>query len=262
MRYLKQLENKDLSLTHAMIPFGVVYHEAECGDAIVAHRLGAHLPNSTRSARLLRPRARRHDGGGELETVPLREITGFAGMSLQPNSGAQGEYTGSVGDPSLPRVPWEKSHRDVCLIPSSAHGTNPASAVMCGMEGGGGGMRPVTATSIWMSSPPRRRGTHSDRLGALMITYPSTHGVFEEHILEVTETVRAQERGADLHGWREHERPGGAHQPRPHWGGRVPFEPAQDVRHSPRWWRRTWRRPHWGGGAPRAVSCRATRWMQ
>ena len=116
----------------------------------------------------------------------LCEITGFSGMSLQPNSGAQGEYTGLLVIRAYHAARGE-SHRDICLIPSSAHGTNPASAVMCGMK--------VVVVgcdkhgNINLDELKEKAAEHADNLGALMITYPSTHGVFEDHILEVTKTV-------------------------------------------------------------------------
>ena len=107
-------------------------------------------------------------------------------MSLQPNSGAQGEYTGLLVIRAYHAARGE-SHRDICLIPSSAHGTNPASAVMCGMK--------VVVIgcdkhgNINLDELKEKAAEHADHLGALMITYPSTHGVFEDHILEVTKTV-------------------------------------------------------------------------
>ena len=157
-----------------------MHHEAQCRHAVAAHRLGAPLPSSTRSVLLRRPRARRQDGRPTSHDY-LCEITGFAGMSLQPNSGAQGEYTGLLVIRAYPRLargvppgrlsdslfgPWHQSR----IGRHVRHG---------GCRGHG--LRPVTATSTWTSSRPRPQ-LHADRLGALMITYPSTHGVFEEHI--------------------------------------------------------------------------------
>lgn len=185
MRYLKHLENKDLSLTHAMIPLGSCTMKLNAATQL--------LPIGWASFAQLHPfcppaqAAGTRQMIGELEQY-LCEITGFSGMSLQPNSGAQGEYTGLLVIRAFHASRGE-SHRDVCLIPSSAHGTNPASAVMCGMK--------VVVVgcdrhgNINLDELKAKAEEHSDRLGALMITYPSTHGVFEEHILEVTETVHA-----------------------------------------------------------------------
>ena len=137
MRYSEAAGKQGPVLDPRHDPSGVVYHEAQCGDAIVAHWLGAFAQ--------LHPFCPPEQAKGTRRwwrnwSSTLSEITGFAGMSLQPNSGAQGEYTRTSGHPSLPRVAG-RSPPNVCLIPSSAHGTNPASAVMCGMEGGGGGVR-------------------------------------------------------------------------------------------------------------------------
>src|SRR6185436_16590793 len=121
----------------------------------------------------------------------LCEITGFAACSLQPNAGSQGEYTGLM----VIRA-WHQHRgqpgdvgRDVCLIPVSAHGTNPASAVMAGMK-----VVPVACDSqgnVELADLRAKAGQHRDRLAALMVTYPSTHGVFEEAIREICEIVHA-----------------------------------------------------------------------
>ena len=183
MRYLKQLENKDLSLTHAMIPLGSCTMKLNAATQL--------LPIGWAPFAQLHPFCPPDQAKGtrtmvaELEKY-LSEITGFAGMSLQPNSGAQGEYTGLLVIRAYHASRGE-AHRNVCLIPSSAHGTNPASAVMCGME--------VVVVgcdkhgNINLDELTEKAERYADRLGALMITYPSTHGVFEEHILEVTKVV-------------------------------------------------------------------------
>jgi glycine dehydrogenase len=116
----------------------------------------------------------------------LEEITGFDGVSLQPNSGAAGEYTGLLVIREYHRSRGE-AHRDVCLIPESAHGTNPASASMVGMQ-------VVTVDcdengNVDLDDLTAKAETHSDQLAALMVTYPSTHGVFEQHIREVCDVV-------------------------------------------------------------------------
>ena len=185
MRYLKHLENKDLSLTHSMIPLGSCTMKLNAATQL--------LPIGWSAFAQLHPFCPPEQAAGtrgmiaELEQY-LCEITGFSGMSLQPNSGAQGEYTGLLVIRAYHASRGE-SHRDVCLIPSSAHGTNPASAVMCGMK--------VVVVgcdkhgNINLDELKEKAAEHADRLAALMITYPSTHGVFEKHILEVTETVHA-----------------------------------------------------------------------
>ena len=183
MRYLKHLENKDLSLTHAMIPLGSCTMKLNAASEL--------LPIGWASFAQLHPFCPPAQAEGTRGMVAdleryLCEITGFAGMSLQPNSGAQGEYTGLLVIRAYHASRGE-SHRDICLIPSSAHGTNPASAVMCGMK--------VVVIgcdkhgNINLDELKEKAEEHADRLGALMITYPSTHGVFEEHILEVTQVV-------------------------------------------------------------------------
>ena len=185
MRYLKHLENKDLSLTHSMIPLGSCTMKLNAATQL--------LPIGWSAFAQLHPFCPPEQAAGtrgmiaELEQY-LCEITGFSGMSLQPNSGAQGEYTGLLVIRAYHASRGE-SYRDVCLIPSSAHGTNPASAVMCGMK--------VVVVgcdkhgNINLDELKEKAAEHADSLAALMITYPSTHGVFEKHILEVTETVHA-----------------------------------------------------------------------
>src|SRR5678815_2608494 len=116
----------------------------------------------------------------------LAEITGFAAVSLQPNSGAQGEYAGLLAIRAYHRARNE-AHRTVCLIPQSAHGTNPASAVMAGMQ------VVVVATApdgtIDLKDLRAKAAQHADKLAAIMVTYPSTHGVFEEGITELCTIV-------------------------------------------------------------------------
>ncbi|MDA8695774.1 aminomethyl-transferring glycine dehydrogenase [Flavobacteriales bacterium] len=183
MRYLKQLENKDLSLTHAMIPLGSCTMKLNAATQL--------LPIGWASFAQLHPFCPPEQARGTRRMIAdleqyLSEITGFAGMSLQPNSGAQGEYSGLLVIRAY-HASRGDAHRDVCLIPSSAHGTNPASAVMCGMK--------VVVVgcdkhgNINLDELTEKAEHYADRLGALMITYPSTHGVFEEHILEVTKVV-------------------------------------------------------------------------
>ena len=185
MRYIKHLENKDLSLTHAMIPLGSCTMKLNAATELIPITWAAFAelhpfcpPDQAKGTRAML---------AELE-ADLAEITGFEGVSLQPNSGAQGEFTGLLVIRAYHEARGE-SHRDLCLIPSSAHGTNPASAVMAGMK--------VVVVgcdkhgNIDMEDLRAKAEAHRDNLGALMITYPSTHGVFESSVLEVTELIHA-----------------------------------------------------------------------
>jgi glycine dehydrogenase len=184
LRYLKRLENKDLSLAHAMIPLG------SC--TMKLNATVEMMPVSWPEFAELHPLCP-HDQArgyhaliGDLERM-LREITGFAAISLQPNAGSQGEYAGLL---TIRR--WQEAqgegHRDVCLIPSSAHGTNPASAQMAGY-------RIVVVGcdaqgNIDIDDLIAKIEQHREQLAALMITYPSTHGVFETDVIEICERVR------------------------------------------------------------------------
>jgi glycine dehydrogenase len=183
MRYIKSLENKDLSLTHAMIPLGSCTMKLNAASQL--------FPLSWAEFGNLHPFAPAHQARGyhimfhELEEM-LCEITGFDAISLQPNSGAQGEYAGLMVIRAYHKSRAEE-HRNICLIPSSAHGTNPASAIMAGME--------VVVTpcdekgNIDVAALKEKALQHKDNLAALMVTYPSTHGVFEESIQEVTNII-------------------------------------------------------------------------
>ena len=175
MRFLRRLADKDLALDRAMIPLGLLHHEAqrrgrddagELADVANLHpvRAGARMPPAT--ARMI----------DELEGW-LAEITGFDAVSLQPNAGSQGEYAGLLAIRRYHRVA-RRSHRTVCLIPSSAHGTNPASASMAGMRVVV--VRCEEAGDIDMDDLEAKAAEHARNLAALMFTYPSTHGVFEE----------------------------------------------------------------------------------
>ncbi len=185
MRYLKRLESRDLSLATAMIPLGSCTMKLNAA----AEMLPITWPEFTR----LHPFAPLRQARGyqllfqQLEDW-LAEITGFAGISLQPNAGSQGEYTGLL----VIRA-WHASRgdagRNICLIPTSAHGTNPASAVMAGLR-----VVPVAcdvAGNIDLADLRAKAETHRQDLAALMVTYPSTHGVFETGIKEVCEIVHA-----------------------------------------------------------------------
>ncbi|MBG16261.1 MAG: glycine dehydrogenase (aminomethyl-transferring) [Crocinitomicaceae bacterium] len=183
MRYLKKLENKDLSLTHTMISLGSCTMKLNAASEM--------MPITLPEFANLHPFVPLDQAKGYEEifntlTRDLCDITGFDSISLQPNSGAQGEYAGLMVIRAFHKSNNE-GHRNICLIPSSAHGTNPASAVMAGMkviivncdENG----------NIDVEDLKAKAAEHSENLGALMVTYPSTHGVFEESIIDITNII-------------------------------------------------------------------------
>ncbi len=179
MRYLKKLENRDLALNRTMIPLGSCTMKLNAAVEM--------FPLSWPEFAGIHPFAPAGQAAGYLEMIhnletALCEITGFAGVSLQPNSGASGEYTGLLVIRQY-HISRGESHRNVCLIPASAHGTNPASAVMAGMQ------VVVVKTdpegNIDIADLREKAVQHGENLAAIMITYPSTHGVFEENIREV-----------------------------------------------------------------------------
>ncbi|AFY55964.1 glycine dehydrogenase, decarboxylating [Rivularia sp. PCC 7116] len=183
LRYLHQLEVKDLSLTTSMIPLG------SC--TMKLNATAEMVPVSWAEFGKIHPFAPLSQVRGysllfeQLEKW-LGEITGFAGISLQPNAGSQGEYAGLLSIRRYHESRGEK-HRNICLIPTSAHGTNPASAVMCGMK-----VVAVACDSegnIDIQDLKEKAQKHANELAALMVTYPSTHGVFEEGIKEICEIV-------------------------------------------------------------------------
>ncbi len=180
MRYIKQLERKDLALNHSMISLGSCTMKLNAASEM--------LPLSWAQWGSIHPFVPVEQAAGYHEVLQqlelqLNEITGFAGTSLQPNSGAQGEYAGLMTIRAYHASRGE-SHRNICLIPASAHGTNPASEVMAGMK------VVVTKTdekgNIDVEDLREKTIAHSSELAALMVTYPSTHGVFESSIREIT----------------------------------------------------------------------------
>jgi len=183
MRYIKMLERKDLSLNHSMISLG------SC--TMKLNAAAEMLPLSWSNWGTMHPFCPIEQAEGyqivlkKLEDQ-LTEITGFAATSLQPNSGAQGEYAGLMVIKAYHESRGDH-HRDICLIPSSAHGTNPASAVMAGMK--------VVVTksteegNIDVDDLREKALLHKDNLSCLMVTYPSTHGVYESAIREITQII-------------------------------------------------------------------------
>jgi glycine dehydrogenase len=179
LRYMRMLESRDLSLTHSMIPLGSCTMKLNATTEMI--------PITWPAFNRLHPFAPAEQAAGyrvifdQLEKM-LAEITGFAGVSLQPNAGSQGEYTGLLVIRKYHHS-RNQGHRDICLIPSSAHGTNPASAVMCGYK------VVVVKTdangNVDVADLEARAQEHSANLAALMVTYPSTHGVFEEDIKKI-----------------------------------------------------------------------------
>ncbi|MBI4546445.1 MAG: aminomethyl-transferring glycine dehydrogenase [Ignavibacteriae bacterium] len=183
LRYIKSLEEKDLSLTMSMIPLGSCTMKLNATTELV--------PVTWKEFNSLHPFAPMDQAQGyqelfvQLESM-LKEITGFGAISLQPNSGAQGEYTGLLVIHAFHEGRGE-GHRNVCLIPSSAHGTNPASAVMAGMNVIV--VRSNDDGTVDINDLKAKAKQYADRLAAFMITYPSTHGVFEEGIKEICSII-------------------------------------------------------------------------
>jgi len=182
-RYIKSLEKKDLSLNHSMIPLGSCTMKLNAAAEL--------LPISWSKWNNIHPFVPLDQAKGYQRVISLLEkslskITGFKATSLQPNSGAQGEFAGLMVIRAFNKHKGE-GHRDICLIPSSAHGTNPASAVMAGFT------VVVVKTdkhgNIDFDDLSQKVKENKERIAALMITYPSTHGVFEPNIIEVTKLI-------------------------------------------------------------------------
>jgi glycine dehydrogenase len=183
MRYIKMLERKDLALNHSMISLGSCTMKLNAA----AEMLPLSMPNWNS----IHPFAPTEQAEGyQIMLKKLEEqlnvVTGFAGTTLQPNSGAQGEYAGLMAIRAY-HISRGDTHRNVCLIPASAHGTNPASAALAGMniivtktmENGNIDVEDLRAKAI----------QHKDNLSCLMVTYPSTHGVYEASIIEITNII-------------------------------------------------------------------------
>ena len=183
MRYIKSLENKDLSLTQSMISLGSCTMKLNAASEMIP--LSWSEWNSIHPFVPIDQAQGYHQVINKLENY-LSEITGFSATSLQPNSGAQGEYSGLMVIKSYLNKMGEE-HRNICLIPSSAHGTNPASAIMAGLK------VVVIGTdergNIDINDLKLKIEEHKDNLAALMITYPSTHGVFESEIQLINELI-------------------------------------------------------------------------
>ena len=183
LRYITKLQNRDLSLAHSMIPLGSCTMKLNATAEMIPvtwPQFGGMHPfaplEQAQGYQILFDRLAR----------ALQEITGFAAVSLQPNAGSQGEYAGLLVIRALHRSLGDE-RRDICLIPSSAHGTNPASAVMAGMK-----VMVVRCDengNVDVDDLRTKAEQHSERLAALMVTYPSTHGVFEEAIEEICEII-------------------------------------------------------------------------
>ncbi len=183
LRYMRALADKDLAMDRTMIPLG------SC--TMKLNATAEMIPVTWPEFANLHPLAPAEQAAGyrqlidELEAM-LVECTGYDAVSLQPNSGAQGEYAGLLAIRAYHRARGE-GHRDICLIPESAHGTNPASAQMCGMT--------VVVTkcdangNVDVEDIRRAAEKYSERLAAIMITYPSTHGVFEEDVVAICDIV-------------------------------------------------------------------------
>jgi glycine dehydrogenase len=185
MRYIRSLERKDVGLDTSMIPLGSCTMKLNAATEMI--------PLTWPEFGRLHPYVPEDQAAGYLEIIrelemKLCQITGYDAFSFQPNSGAQGEYAGLLAIRAYHHSRGQ-SQRDVCLIPTSAHGTNPASAQMAGMK-----VVPVSCDhrgNVDLRDLEMKAAAHADRLAAIMVTYPSTHGVFEAEIRKLCEIVHA-----------------------------------------------------------------------
>jgi glycine dehydrogenase len=248
LRYIRQLSDKDLALDRTMIPLG------SC--TMKLNATSEMIPITWPEFANVHPFAPADQlEGYRLLDEQLRawlcQATGYAGISLQPNAGSQGEYAGLLAIKAY-HAAQGQAHRNICLIPSSAHGTNPASAQMVGMQ--------VVVTkcdengNVDMADLQAKCEQHSQNLACVMITYPSTHGVFETQVKELCQLVHQPWRPR-VRGRRQHERPGRRGRARRVRRRREPPEPAQDLLHPARR-RRPRRGPRVRGGRPGALPAR------
>ena len=246
MRYMRRLSDRDLALDRAMIPLGSCTMKLNASVEM--------MPITWPEFNAIHPFAPADQAEGYAAMIEdlaarLCEITGYDAMSMQPNSGAQGEYAGLLTIAAYHRARGDRE-RDICLIPVSAHGTNPASAQMAGME-----VVVVAAAGngdIDLADFTAKAEAAGDRLAAAMITYPSTHGVFEETVREVCRITHEHGGQVYLDG-ANLKRDGGGLAPRRPWCGCQPPEPAQDLLHSP-WRGRAGHGAHRGQGASGVAS--------
>lgn len=185
MRYIRRLESRDLALNEAMIPLGSCTMKLNAASEMI--------PITWPEASALHPFVPENQSEGIREMLiklaeRLAVVTGFAGVSLQPNSGAAGEYAGLLAIRRYQQHMGEH-HRNICLIPTSAHGTNPASSAMAGLKVVG--VKCDTAGNIDMEDLKKQAETHKENLSCIMVTYPSTHGVYEQTIKQLCDIVHA-----------------------------------------------------------------------
>jgi len=210
MRYIKMLERKDFSLTHCMISLGSCTMKLNPASSLFAM--------SWPEFGNIHPFVPKNQALGYYQIMDelgeaLKEITGFSAISFQPNSGAAGEYAGLMVIREYHLTNGE-TNRNIVLIPSSAHGTNPASAAMAGMQ-----IIVVECDekgNISLSDLKKKAEENKENLAAFMITYPSTHGVFEAAVKEMSEIIHSKWRTC-LYGWCEYECTGRSYQPRAYW---------------------------------------------
>ncbi len=215
LRYLKQLENKDFSLAHGMIPLG------SC--TMKLNATAEMMPVTWKSFGKLHPFVPLDQAEGYLEMfdeleMMLKQITGFDAISLQPNAGAQGEYAGLLVIREYHKSRGQ-SHRDLVLIPASAHGTNPASAIMAGMRVSV--VKTDERGNIDVEDLRAKAEANKNELAALMVTYPSTHGVFEESIKDICKVIHDNGGQVYMDGGK-YECASWPHEPSRHWRGCLP----------------------------------------